>query len=139
MAHLGLTAAAGSIIYFVVCCFALLRGGPPQRFVAAAMLVDFIVVPLLFNRRNLAANLPFLIASDAAVLLVLLGALFRWRRLWLLCAAASQALSVLVSWARVVEPGISGWVYVSAGVIASYGLLIALAASVVLGARRGAP
>jgi hypothetical protein len=136
MAHLGLMAAAGSIIYFVVCCFALLRGGPPERVVAAVMLLDFILVPLFFNRRDIGANLPFLMAGDATILIVLLGSLFRWRKIWLVFATASQAFSVLISWARLAGPGISGWVYVSAGIIASYGLLIALATAVLLGMRR---
>jgi len=132
MAHLGLMAAAGSIVYFVVCCFALLRGGPPERLVAVFMLVNFIAVPLLFNRHDVRSNLTLLILGDALILLVILACLFQWRRIWLVFGAASQALSILVTWATLLELKISGWVYESTDIVANYGLLLALVVAVML-------
>jgi hypothetical protein len=127
-----LAAAAGSIVYFVVCCFALFRGGSAERLVGAAMLADFIAVLALQNRRDLASNIPLFLIGDCALLIVALVTLFRWRKIWLIFGVGAQALSVLVTWAKVVSPTIEGWIYVTAGVVSTYGLVLALAAAILI-------
>jgi hypothetical protein len=106
--------------------FALWRGRRPERVAAASMVLAWVLTVATYDR--LAINPEWgLIAVDGVLFLVLLGVALTSSRYWPLFAAGFQLLGVITHVARQLDPKVGAWAYITAGVIWSYLVLIALA------------
>ncbi|WP_374469367.1 hypothetical protein [Phenylobacterium sp.] len=64
---------------------------------------------------------------DVSLLVVVVVVAMRSSRYWPIFAAAFQLLAVITHAAHLLDPGVGDWAYVTAGVIWTYLLLLALA------------
>jgi hypothetical protein len=109
-----------------VCVAALCLGGRSERVGAAAILGGWIASVLVTIPGGWEpANL--LVAVDIAVLLALVGLALRSHRYWPILAAAFQLLAIITHWAHSLDRTLSGWAYMTAGIIWGYLLVGALA------------
>ena len=129
------TAAISSILYVGFCVIALLRGGRPERLVATAVLLGFAATLVLQDRNHLEGAQFGLFGIDLALLAAVLWAVFTSNRKWTLAAASFQCLTVLMHVAKLVEPTVDGWSYLTAVVIASDGVPLCLVIGVLVEVR----
>lgn len=112
-----------------VCGSALWRGGPSEKAGAAIILAGWAATVA-------AAAYPgwdrrwAVLAVDFAAFAALTWLALRSNRWWPLAAAGLQLVAVVTHAARLLDPTVGGWAYISAGRIWGYLLLVPLAAGV---------
>lgn len=121
-----LAAQLGQLIFLGVIVFSLWKGGRPERVAAEALLVQLAASALLNHRHGVAPEYQ-LLALDVAVLVVFATLAFGTNRRWLLFATAFQALCVLTHFARMLDPTLHRWAYLTTAILWGYAELIALA------------
>lgn len=109
----------------IVWAAALLRGGPLERAAAIAMVVAWRATLIVQDQRWAEPQLNVLYV-DTALMLVLLLIALRSDRYWPLWATAFQLLAVFSHCARLLDPTLGSWVYVTAGFIWTYAVVGAL-------------
>lgn len=118
----------------LICGLALWRGRTEERLTAGGFLAGWAATVLLRD-----PSWPTLqwgaLAVDTLFLAGLLAISLRTERFWPLAACAFQLLAVLTHIAKSLDSGVQQWAYITAGVIWSYLVLVALAVGT-LGAWR---
>ena len=108
-----------------VCAIAVWRGGDDERLAAAGILADWALSLLVFKPHSEATQWGVLIV-DAALLGLYLWLALRSRRHWPLFAAGFQVLMVVTHLGRAVDPAVSGWAYITAGLVWAYLVLLTI-------------
>jgi hypothetical protein len=126
LATLALPAWVGIVIGWLVSGAALWKGGWSERAVAAGFIWTWIGTALTRDRTwaNLQVGPLFM---DVSLLVVVIVVAMRSSRYWPLFAAGFQLLAVITHAAHLLDPNVGAWAYVTAGVIWTYLLLLALA------------
>lgn len=119
----------GFAVMLVVCSGAFIRGGVEERLTAASMLINVSATHVLRDHSWPQVQLAGFVA-DILSLALLLAIALRSRKFWPLAATAFQFLIVLTHVAKVIDPGLGQWSYMTAIVIWTYLLLIALGVGV---------
>jgi hypothetical protein len=109
-----------------VAAAAFWKGGWSERLVAAGFVTAWLATPILRDRHWVGTQWAGFVI-DILFLAVILVVAFRSRRYWPLFAAGFQLLAVLTHTARMIDPGVRAWAYITAGVIWTYLTLFALA------------
>ena len=126
------TATIGSGLYLLLCTLGLLRGRWPERVVAATLMLEFIGVLFLEDVRHLESLQTGVFMADLLVLIVLLWVVYRSQRRWVLVAAACQLMAVLTHVAKLADPSLGGWGYMTGGIVFGYGPALSLAVGALL-------
>lgn len=127
--HFVLPPAVGLTILFCISIAAILRGGPEERITVAGLLANITVTVLL--RAPTGHHFQGVgFTADVLLLVLLLGVALRSAKFWPLAAAAFQLLAVITHVAMLVAPNVDRWAYLTAIVIWTYALLIALGVGV---------
>lgn len=113
-------------LFTAVCAFAMWKGDEEERLTGLALAFAAIAAPFLKDHRWLGLQWGVL-AVDAAFFLLILVIAFRTTKFWPLAAAGFQLLGLVTHAVITMEAGVRAWAYVTAGVIWSYLILIALA------------
>lgn len=108
-----------------VCALAVWRGRDEERLGAASVLAGWALTLMVFKSRSEDTQWAVL-AIDAVLFAILMWIAFRTRRYWPLFAAAFQLLLVVTHFARALDSGVSGWAYLTAGLVWSYLMLISV-------------
>lgn len=116
----------GLAIFGAVCAFALWKGGAEERIAAASLLLGDVIT-LSFRDRSWEGTQWVGFGVDVAFLLVIGLIALRSKRYWPMAAAGFQLLGVVTHAARMIDSHVRPWAYITAGVIWSYAVLIALA------------
>jgi len=115
----------GPTVIILLCCCAVLKGGLEERLTAASLFINSNVTILLRDTSWPQVQLAGFVAD--VVSLVLLLAIALWsRKFWPLAAAAFQLLMVITHVAKMIDPNIGQWSYITAIVIWTYLLMISL-------------
>ena len=119
----------GFVVMFVVCSGAFIRGGVEERLTAGGLLTNVAATVVLRD-----PSWPQLqragFAIDVLFLVLLLVIALRTVKFWPLSAAGFQLLAVLTHVAKMIDPELEQWAYITAIVIWTYLLLIALGVGV---------
>lgn len=119
----------GFVVMFVVCSGAFIRGGVEERLTAGGLLTNVAATVVLRD-----PSWPQLqragFAIDVLFLVLLLVIALRTVKFWPLAAAGFQLLAVLTHVAKMIDPELEQWAYITAIVIWTYLLLIALGVGV---------
>ena len=121
----------GSLIYVTVASVAVLRGKLPARLMGSALLAEFVLALLFDNYVNVGSLEVGIFVLDTLLLGFMIWLSLSYLRVWIVSAAAAQVLSVCVHIAKLRDPTIGGWVYVTAVVVCGYLVTLSLAASLV--------
>lgn len=108
-----------------VCGLALWRGRDEERLAAAVNLATWAVTRLVFHNSSEDTQW-FVMVTDLAQLGFYVWIALRSRRHWPMFAAGFTLLMLITHIARAVDTGISGWAYLTAGIIWSYLVLFAI-------------
>ena len=108
-----------------VCVIAVWRGRDEERLAVAALLANWALTVLVAKVDSGTTQWERL-AVDAALLGIYLWLALRSRRYWPLFAAGFQVLCVVTHLGRIADPTVSGWAYLTAGLIWSYLVLFTL-------------
>lgn len=119
----------GYLILVMVCGGALLKGGREERIGAGALLISVCVTILLRDRSWPHVQLAGF-AMDIFVLLVLGAISLRTPKYWPLAAAGFQLLAVLTHVGKLIDPNLNQWAYLTAIVIWTYLVIVALGVGV---------
>ncbi len=124
--HFQLPPWIGLAVLFCVFVAALLTGGGEEKAASAALAADVIFTFLLRDR-----SWPHVqwteFAFDVLLLALLVGIALRSAKFWPLAAAAFQLLATLTHVAKMVDPKVHQWAYLTAIVIWTYALIATLA------------
>jgi len=112
-----------------VCAGAAVWGRRDERIAAAALFVGWLLTVAVYSHRGLQTEWGIL-AVDAAVMAVLTWVALTTRRYWPIFAASFQLLAVIIHLARVVDPSLGGWAYITAEIIFGYWLAGAIGVGV---------
>jgi hypothetical protein len=113
------------LVTLVVCGGALWKGDWEERLTASVLLLTFAVTLLLRDMswpRVQAAEFT----SDFAGFAVLVAIALRSRKFWPMFAAAFELLAVMTHVAKTIDPELHQWAYLTAIIIWTYLILIAL-------------
>jgi hypothetical protein len=110
----------------LLCGLALWQGEREERFVALAIILNVGVTQLFRDRSWPNIQLAELVA-DVLTLALFSAIALRTSKYWPLCAAAFQLLSVMTHVAKLIDPLLQGWAYLTAIIIWTYLILITLA------------
>jgi hypothetical protein len=88
----------------LTCVIAFWRGGRPERLGAVFSVAGWIVTPVVEIRTDWYQPQVGIFAVDVAMLVLLAGLAFRYRRYWAICAAAFQAVMVLTHIGFLINP-----------------------------------
>ena len=119
----------GFAVMLVVCGGAFIRGGLEEKLTAVSMLINVSVTHVLRDYSWPQVQLAGF-AVDVLSLVLLLAIALRTYKFWPLAAAAFQLLMVLTHIAKMIDPGLGQWSYMTAIVIWTYLLMIALGVGV---------
>jgi hypothetical protein len=108
-----------------VCTVAVWRGRDDERLAAAALLANW-AISILVVRAGSGSTHWEVFFVDAALLGLYLWLALRTQRHWPLFAAGFQLLVVATHIGRAVDPTVSGWAYLTAGIIWSYLVLFSI-------------
>jgi len=126
---IALPAWLGPAILFLVCTGAVLKGGLEERLTAVALLSNVAATVAMRDR-----SWPHLqwagFSVDVLLLLVLVVIALRSPKFWPLAAASFQLLAVVTHVAKIVDPELQQWAYITAIVIWTYLLMFALGVGV---------
>jgi hypothetical protein len=119
----------GFVVLFVVSVGAVLRGGVEERLTAMALLTNVAVTVALRDH-----SWPHLqwagFAVDLLLLVLMVGIALRSPKYWPMAGAGFQLLSVLTHVAKMIDPALHQWAYITAIVIWTYLLIFSLAVGV---------
>jgi hypothetical protein len=113
-------------VLVATCAIAVWRGRDEERLAAATVLLGWSLTMVAFKNRSEETQWLVLLI-DAAEMPLFLWLALRTRRYWPLFACAFKLLIVVTHLAHIVDPSISGWAYLTAGLIWSYLALFAIA------------
>jgi hypothetical protein len=113
------------IVFVGVCAFAIWKGDEDERLAGAALAIADIATPFLKDHRWLGPQWG-VFAVDMAFFALIVVIAFRTTKYWPIAAAGFQLLGLLTHAAMLIDKGVRAWAYVTAGVIWSYLILIAL-------------
>lgn len=119
----------GFAVMFVVCSGAFIRGGVEERLTAGSILINVTATVVMRDQSWPQLQLAGFVI-DVLSLVLLLTIALRTHKFWPLPAAAFQVLMVLTHVAKVIDPDLGQWSYMTAIVIWTYLLLIALGVGV---------
>jgi hypothetical protein len=119
----------GFAVMFAVCSCAFIRGGVEERLTAGGLMTNVAATVVMrdYSWPQL-QRAGFIV--DILLLVLLLAIAMRTRKFWPLAAAAFQLLAVLTHVAKMIDPDLQQWAYITAIVIWTYLLLIALGVGV---------
>jgi len=117
-------------LYYGAGAYAAWRGGPMARLVALALLLENSIGLLIGDPVHAESPRFVTLALDLAVLGAILYVAFATDFRWPLLASALQILSILTFVARIIDPTILSWTYVTVDISISFALM----ATVVYGA-----
>jgi hypothetical protein len=119
----------GFVVMFVVCSGAFIRGGVEERLTAGGLLTNVAATVVLrdhswpqLQRAGFTIDLLFLV--------LLLVIALRSPKFWPMAAAGFQLLAVLTHVAKMIDPALEQWAYITAIVIWTYLLMTALGVGV---------
>lgn len=119
----------GFAVLFVVSAGAALKGDLEERLTATGLLTAVAITVALRDH-----SWPHLqwaeFAVDALLLLLLVGIALISGKFWPMAAAGFQLLSVLTHIAKMIDPNLHQWAYITAIVIWTYLVMIALGVGV---------
>jgi len=115
----------GFVVLSVVCSAAFLKGEFEERLTAAALLLSIGVTVVLRDRSWSHLQVAGFV-MDVLVLVVLVGISLRTAKFWPMAAAGFQLLAVLIHVAKMIDPQVQDWAYITAIVIFTYLLIGAL-------------
>ena len=119
----------GLAVLLAVCGGAFLRGGVEERLAATGLLASVAFTVLLRDR-----SWPHLqtagFVMDVLVLALLIGIALRSPKFWPMAAAGFQLLAVLTHVGKMIDPNVNQWAYITAIVIWTYLVIIALGVGV---------
>ena len=115
----------GTLFAFLVCGAALWKGGRDERIGSATLLINMAATVALRDRSWSPVQYGGF-AVDVATLAVFLMLALRSSRFWPMAAAAFQLLAVMTHVAKLVDPLLKPWAYITAIVIWTYLLFITL-------------
>ncbi|MGA0606036.1 hypothetical protein ACO2Q0_08545 [Phenylobacterium sp. VNQ135] len=121
LAHLPWTLATLAMFAVAMC-----RGGPDERLAANTVLIGWLLSKIMFRYQGLETEWGVLVV-DIGALAVFVWIALRSARYWPLFAAGFHLLSVVTHIARMVDPTVGGWAYLTAGIIWGYLLLATIA------------
>lgn len=119
----------GLIIAALVCGAALWKGGFEERMTGCGFLLS-LAVTFVFEDRTWPHIQKAIFAADTALFVLLVVLALRAQKYWPMAAASVQLLAVLTHVAKMLDTGVGQWAYMTAGVIWTYLLLIALGVGV---------
>ncbi len=102
-----------------VCLLAVWRGRDHERLAAAAELATWALTLVVFQSRSEDTQWRVLII-DIVLLAIFLWIAMRSARYWPIFVASFQLLAVVTHIARAFDAGVSGWAYLTAGLIWNY-------------------
>jgi hypothetical protein len=115
----------GAAAAFLLCGAALWKGGREERLTAAGLLLSLAVTVLLRDYSWPTLQRPEFIA-DTALFVLLTAIALRTAKFWPLAAAGFQLLAVMTHVAKMIDPNLQQWAYITANVIWTYLVLAAL-------------
>lgn len=108
---------------------AIWKGGFEERLVAVCFLLALAVT--IFFRDYSWPDIQWgAFVADTALFVVLLVISLRAAKYWPMAAASIQLLAVITHIAKLMDVGMGQWAYITAGVIWSYALMIAMSIGV---------
>ncbi len=118
-------AQLGQIIFLAVIALSMLKGRRAERIAAAALFLQLVTSSVLNHRHGF--NIEYgVLAADGAALIVYGALAFSTNRRWTLWATAFQALAVLTHVARMIDPTLDRWAYLTTTILWGYAVLCAL-------------
>lgn len=120
-----LAAQLGQSIFLIVIALSAWKGGRTERAAAATLLAQLIFSSLVNHTDGFRLE-EGVLAADLAALVVYVVLAFRTNRRWTLWATAFQALAVLTHVARMLDPSLRQWAYMSTAILWGYAVLGAL-------------
>lgn len=115
----------GPTVTIALCLFAIWRGGLEERLAAANLWLNTTATHLLRDYSWPQVQ-PAGFVADVLSLVLLLAIALRSRKYWPLAAAAFQLLMVITHIAKLIDPDIGQWSYLTAIVIWTHLLNVAL-------------
>jgi hypothetical protein len=117
----------GAVFTVLVVAFAFLKGDEPEKIGAGAYAMGWVASMLVQDDGNLYGVQWSMLAVDIAMLGVLGGLVWKWRRAWSVWATAFQLLVIASHTMMLIDqrPPVSAYYFVIN--LAAYGLLIAIA------------
>lgn len=112
-----------------VCAIAVWRGRDDERLAAGGLLANWALSILLVRASDGTASEATqweIFGVDTALLGLYVWIALRSRRYWPLFATGFQVLVVVTHLGRVVDPRVSGWAYITAGLIWAYLVLFTI-------------
>jgi hypothetical protein len=108
-----------------VCALAVWKGGDEERLAAGGLLANWALSMMVFRARSEDVQWP-IVLTDGALFALYLGIALRSRRFWPLFIAAFALLVLVTHLAHGLDAAVSGWAYLTAELLWSYLMLIAL-------------
>ena len=108
-----------------VCAVAVWRGRSDARLAAGAYLMAWAITRMVYDPGDRGTQWPIL-GVDIALLALLGWIALRSRRFWPLFAAGFQLLAVGIHLARAADQAVTGWAYITAQVVFSYLVILAI-------------
>jgi hypothetical protein len=109
----------GFVVMFVVCSGAFIRGGVEERLTAGGLLTNVAATVVMRDY-----SWPQLqragFAIDVLFMILLLAIALRSAKFWPMAAAGFQLLAVLTHVAKMIDPDLEQWSYITAIVIWTY-------------------
>lgn len=119
-----------------VCTIAAVRGRNEERLAAGGMLAAWALTMVVYRTQGQQTEWGILII-DLALLGLLVGIALRSSRYWPLFAAGFHLLAVVTHVARSVDSSVTGWAYITAGIIWGYLVVFAVGYGAWTAPRRG--
>lgn len=119
----------GPTAILLLCFCALLKGGLEERLAAGSLWLNSTLTQLLRDYTWPQVQLAGFVL-DLLSLVLLTAIALTSRKFWPLAAAAFQLLMVLTHVAKMVDPNIGQWSYITANLIWTYLLMISLGVGV---------
>lgn len=119
----------GQLVTFVVCAAAFLKGDVEERLAAGGIVLNIAVTVAMRDYSWPHLQVAGFVVDILSFILLLAIALWS-SKFWPLAAAAFQLLAVLTHVAKMVDPDLGQWSYITAIVIWTYLLMFALGVGV---------
>ena len=119
----------GLAVLLIVCSGAFMKGGVEERLAAAGLLISVGVTFLLRDPSWPHVQIAGFV-MDALVLALFLGIALTSPKYWPMAAAGFQLLAVLTHIGKMIDPQVDQWAYITAIVIWTYLVIIALGVGV---------
>ncbi len=116
----------GNCIYTVVCTPAVIWGRRPEKRVGAALILEVLATFIAQDHSRMQAVQYALFFMDAGLLAYFLWVAMTSDARWVLFATAFQLLDVATHLAKMLDPRVGGWAYLTAPMIWGYAVVAAL-------------